>query len=119
MAQIIHGDLQTLRGRSRDRSPVAAQLLGRAVEPFLPRVLAERFEMIESHWSLATRELEREVVPLVLDQQLGLLVWGPLLGGLLTGKFSRDGVGPAEDRTAGQVPPVLSPSWSRVSCPFA
>jgi aryl-alcohol dehydrogenase-like predicted oxidoreductase len=68
----------------------------------------ERFEMIESHWSLATRELEREVVPLVLDQELGLLVWGPLLGGLLTGKFSRDGVGPAEARSAGQVPPVLS-----------
>jgi aryl-alcohol dehydrogenase-like predicted oxidoreductase len=68
----------------------------------------ERFAMIESHWSLATRELEREVVPLVLDQKLGLLVWGPLLGGLLTGKFSREGVGPAEARSAGQVPPVLS-----------
>jgi aryl-alcohol dehydrogenase-like predicted oxidoreductase len=68
----------------------------------------ERFEMVESHWSLATRELEREVVPLVLDQKLGLLVWGPLLGGLLTGKFSRDGARPAEGRSAGQIPPVLS-----------
>ena len=68
----------------------------------------ERFAMIESHWSLATRELEREVVPLVRDQKLGLLVWGPLLGGLLTGKFSRDGVGTAEGRSAGQVPAVLS-----------
>jgi aryl-alcohol dehydrogenase-like predicted oxidoreductase len=68
----------------------------------------ERFEMVESHWSLATRELEREVVPLVLDQRLGLLVWGPLLGGLLTGKFSRDGAGPAQGRSGGQLPPVLS-----------
>jgi len=68
----------------------------------------ERFEMVESHWSLATRQLEREVVPLVRDQKLGLLVWGPLLGGLLTGKFSLDGVGPAESRTGGRVPPVLS-----------
>ena len=68
----------------------------------------ERFAMIESHWSLATRELEREVVPLVADQNLGLLVWGPLLGGLLTGKFSRAHTGPAEGRSAGQVAPVLS-----------
>jgi aryl-alcohol dehydrogenase-like predicted oxidoreductase len=68
----------------------------------------ERFAMIESHWSLATRELEREVVPLALDQKLGLLVWGPLLGGLLTGKYSRDGAGKAEGRSAGQVPSVLS-----------
>jgi aryl-alcohol dehydrogenase-like predicted oxidoreductase len=68
----------------------------------------ERFELVESHWSLATRELEREILPLVVDQKLGLLVWGPLLGGLLTGKFSRDGAAPGETRSAGQVPPVLN-----------
>ena len=69
----------------------------------------ERFEVIESHWSIATRELEREIVPLARDQKLGLLVWGPLLGGLLTGKFSRDSAGGAgESRSVGQVPSVLN-----------
>jgi aryl-alcohol dehydrogenase-like predicted oxidoreductase len=67
-----------------------------------------RFDVIECHWSIATRELEREVVPLVLDQQLGLMIWGPLLGGLLTGKIAADGAAPVEGRTKGQVPPVLN-----------
>lgn len=41
--------------------------------------------------SLVGRELERETIPLVRDQGLGLLVWSPLAGGFLTGKFTRAG----------------------------
>lgn len=70
----------------------------------------ERFEILETHWSAATREVEREIVPMAIDCGLGILVWGPLLGGLLTGKFSRDGAGTASGRTGGKVPPSIDPA---------
>lgn len=47
-----------------------------------------------AYYLLAGRDLEREVVPLIQDQQLGLMVWSPLAGGLLSGKFTSDGKGP-------------------------
>jgi aryl-alcohol dehydrogenase-like predicted oxidoreductase len=69
-----------------------------------------RFEVLETHWSVATREAERELVPMVIDCGMGLLVWGPLLGGLLTGKFARDGTGAGTGRTGGKVPPTIDRS---------
>ena len=65
----------------------------------------ERFQIMETHWSAATRDMEREVVPMSLDCGLGILAYGALLGGLLTGKFSRDGGGEGQGRTGGKVPP--------------
>jgi aryl-alcohol dehydrogenase-like predicted oxidoreductase len=53
-----------------------------------------RFESVQSYYTIAGRDLEREVVPLMQDQKLGLMVWSPLAGGLLTGKYSTDGKGP-------------------------
>jgi len=50
-----------------------------------------RFETIQSYYSIAGRELEREVLPLVEDQGLGVMVWSPLAGGFLSGKFTREG----------------------------
>ena len=47
------------------------------------------------HYSLQTRDIERELLPLAIDQGLGVLVWSPLAGGLLSGKYRR-GVQPAE-----------------------
>lgn len=44
----------------------------------------------QSYYTLAGRDLEREIVPLIKDEKLGLLVWSPLAGGLLSGKFGRD-----------------------------
>ena len=67
----------------------------------------ERFEVIEAQWSAATRGLERETVPMALDQGVGIMVWGPLVGGLLSGKYTREGGGAGEGRTGGAVPPVL------------
>jgi aryl-alcohol dehydrogenase-like predicted oxidoreductase len=67
----------------------------------------ERFEAIEAQWSAATRGLERETVPMALDQGVGIMVWGPLVGGLLSGKYTREGGGAGEGRTGGSVPPVL------------
>ena len=59
-----------------------------------------RFESVQAYYTIAGRDLEREIVPLLEDQKLGLMVWSPLAGGLLTGKFSRDGAGPAGTRRA-------------------
>jgi aryl-alcohol dehydrogenase-like predicted oxidoreductase len=53
----------------------------------------EKFITLQAYYSLAGRELEREIVPTLLDQKMGLLVWSPLAGGFLTGKFKRDGAG--------------------------
>ncbi len=49
----------------------------------------ERFESLQAYYTVAGRDLEREVVPLLSDQQLGLMVWSPLAGGLLSGKYDR------------------------------
>ena len=54
----------------------------------------ERFESLQAYYTIAGRDLEREIVPLLKDEQMGLMVWSPLAGGLLSGKFARDGQGP-------------------------
>ena len=57
----------------------------------------EKFVTLQAYYSLAGRELEREIIPMMTDQKMGLLVWSPLAGGFLTGKFTRAG---ATDDTA-------------------
>jgi aryl-alcohol dehydrogenase-like predicted oxidoreductase len=59
-----------------------------------------RFESVQAYYTLASRDLEREVVPLLNDQKLGLMVWSPLAGGLLSGKYNRDGTAPEGARRA-------------------
>jgi aryl-alcohol dehydrogenase-like predicted oxidoreductase len=56
---------------------------------------------VQAYYTVAGRDLEREVVPLLQDQQLGLMVWSPLAGGLLSGKYKADGTGPDGARRAG------------------
>jgi aryl-alcohol dehydrogenase-like predicted oxidoreductase len=66
-----------------------------------------RFETVQAYYTIAGRDLEREVVPLVLDQGLGIMVWSPLAGGFLSGKFTRDNAGPNDARRAAfDFPPV-------------
>ncbi|UOQ72701.1 aldo/keto reductase [Hymenobacter cellulosilyticus] len=50
----------------------------------------EKFVSLQAYYTIAGRDLERELVPLLQDQKLGLLVWSPLAGGLLSGKYSRE-----------------------------
>lgn len=59
-----------------------------------------RFESIQAYYSIAGRELERNIVPMAQDQQLGIMVWSPLAGGYLSGKFDREGKGPDGSRRA-------------------
>ena len=51
----------------------------------------EKFVTVQAYYSLAGRDLEREIVPMLLDQKIGLLPWSPLAGGFLSGKFTRAG----------------------------
>jgi len=66
----------------------------------------ERFRWTQSYYSLVGRDLEREMIPLLEDQRLGLLVWSPLAGGFLSGKFTRTGGDEAARRAKFDFPPV-------------
>jgi aryl-alcohol dehydrogenase-like predicted oxidoreductase len=66
-----------------------------------------RFESLQAYYTIAGRDLERELVPVLADQQMGLMVWSPLAGGFLSGKYAREQQGPAgARRTAFDFPPV-------------
>jgi aryl-alcohol dehydrogenase-like predicted oxidoreductase len=73
----------------------------------------ERFVSQQIHYTLHSREAEYELVPISQDQGLGILVWSPLAGGLLSGKYRRDG-GPESGRHVGgfREPPV--PDWEKL-----
>jgi aryl-alcohol dehydrogenase-like predicted oxidoreductase len=66
----------------------------------------ERFRCTQSYYSLAGRELEREMIPLLRDQGLGLLVWSPLAGGFLSGKFTRAAADAEARRAKFDFPPI-------------
>jgi aryl-alcohol dehydrogenase-like predicted oxidoreductase len=57
-----------------------------------------RFVTLQAYYSIAGRDLEREIVPLLEAEKVGLLVWSPLAGGLLSGKFSRNNQKPEGSR---------------------
>lgn len=58
----------------------------------------QRFVSQQIHYTLEAREAEYELVPISIDQQLGILVWSPLAGGLLSGKHRRDKAAPEGSR---------------------
>ena len=65
-----------------------------------------RLETVQAYYSLVGRGLEREVVPAIEDQKMGVMVWSPLAGGILSGKFG-PGVSPEGARRATfDFPPV-------------
>jgi aryl-alcohol dehydrogenase-like predicted oxidoreductase len=57
-----------------------------------------RFDTLQAYYSIAGRDLERDIVPLLEAEKTGLLVWSPLAGGLLSGKFTRDNQKPEDSR---------------------
>lgn len=68
----------------------------------------QRFVSEQIYYSLQSRDAEYELVPVAVDQGLGVLVWSPLAGGLLSGKYRRDQPGPegARQLTDWKEPPV-------------
>ncbi len=65
-----------------------------------------RFETVQAYYSLAGRDIEREIVPLLEDRRIGLMVWSPLAYGILSGKFDRDQSPEGARRTSFDFPPV-------------
>jgi aryl-alcohol dehydrogenase-like predicted oxidoreductase len=66
-----------------------------------------RFQSAQVYYSIAGRDIERELAPLALSEGLAILSWSPLAGGLLSGKFDPDKPGPeGARRTKYDFPPV-------------
>jgi aryl-alcohol dehydrogenase-like predicted oxidoreductase len=87
-------------------SNLAAWQLAQALD-FSNYTRVASFVSLQAYYTIAGRDLEREIVPLLLDQKVGLMVWSPLAGGFLSGKFRRDSK-PTEGtrRTGFDFPPV-------------
>ncbi len=66
-----------------------------------------KFVSLQAYYTIAGRDLERELIPLLNDQKVGLMVWSPLAGGLLSGKYGRNMQGPEDSRRINfDFPPV-------------
>ncbi|CAH1673144.1 aldo/keto reductase [Chelatococcus asaccharovorans] len=62
---------------------------------------------LQSYYTLAGRDLEREIVPMLTSEKVGLMVWSPLAGGLLSGKYAGNGADAGGGRRASfDFPPV-------------
>ena len=75
------------------------------------RLGLEKFASLQAYYTVAGRDLEREIVPMLLSEGVGLMVWSPLAGGLLSGKYTRgEGGNSAGEgrRAAFDFPPVES-----------
>lgn len=66
-----------------------------------------RFASLQAYYTVAGRDLERELAPMMRSEDVGLMVWSPLAGGLLSGKYGRDSQGEqGSRRTTFDFPPV-------------
>ena len=65
-----------------------------------------KFVSLQAYYTIAGRDLEREVVPMLLDQKMGLMVWSPLAGGFLSGKYTREANAEEGRRVNFDFPPV-------------
>jgi aryl-alcohol dehydrogenase-like predicted oxidoreductase len=76
-----------------------------------------RFETLQAYYSIAGRDVERELVPMLSEEKLGLMVWSPLAGGLLSGKFGPGAPTPeGARRTSFDFPPVeTARAWACVA----
>lgn len=62
------------------------------------RAGSARFVSQQIHYTLEAREAEYELIPVSLDQGVGVLIWSPLAGGLLSGRYRRGQAGPKDGR---------------------
>lgn len=66
-----------------------------------------RFSSLQAYYSIAGRDVERELLPFLKAERMGLLVWSPLAGGLLSGRFSRENQAPEGSRRSSFDFPVV------------
>jgi aryl-alcohol dehydrogenase-like predicted oxidoreductase len=69
-------------------SNVSAWQLAQALS-FSQHGRVAKYISLQAYYTIAGRDLERELVPLLLKEKVGLLVWSPLAGGFLSGKYKR------------------------------
>jgi aryl-alcohol dehydrogenase-like predicted oxidoreductase len=74
----------------------------------LPRYISQQIQ-----YSLLVRDAEYELIPMGLDQGVGVMAWSPLMFGLLSGKIRRDAPKPAEGRLAAIGAPIQV-DWERL-----
>ena len=72
----------------------------------------ERFVSLQPQYSLVERNVEREVLPACREEGVGVIPWGPLGGGFLSGKYRR-GEEPPEDSRIAEVPHEFEEAWVR------
>jgi hypothetical protein len=48
-----------------------------------------KFSVLQNYYSIASRDIEREIVPMAVSEGLGIMPWSPLAGGFLSGKYTR------------------------------
>ena len=81
-----------------------------------------RFDSLQAYYTIAGRDIEREIVPLLTEERVALMVWSPLAGGLLSGKFgpgrtgrkARGGRASTSRRWTGIAPGPASPPCARL-----
>lgn len=86
---VAHGHVRYV-GLSNWAAWQVAKAVGIAERLHLPRPAS-----LQSYYSLVGRDLEREIVPMLTAENVGLMVWSPLAGGFLSGKYTRDEGGKA------------------------
>lgn len=87
-------------------SNLAAWQIMKAMAYSKNKNLAE-FASLQAYYTVAGRDLEREIVPCIEDQKLGLMVWSPLAGGFLSGKYTREQQGEEGSRRVSfDFPPI-------------
>ena len=95
-------------------SNLPAWLASKALTFAAERGLA-RFQSAQVYYSIAGRDIEREIAPMCMAEKVAILPWSPLAGGLLSGKFDPDKKGPADARRSSfDFPPVNMERLPRV-----
>jgi hypothetical protein len=103
------------QGSLRRRIGLAAWKLARSLGLSTPKSWV-RFQTVEAYYSIAVRDLEREIAPLLEAEKMGLLVWSPLAGGLMSGKFTRDDQKPSDSRRSAFDFPIVDKSLEHRRC---
>ncbi len=65
-----------------------------------------KFEGLQYFYSLAGRDIEREIIPMAIDQKLAVMPWSPLAGGFMSGKYNRDKDKAGGRRDSFDFPPI-------------
>ena len=66
-----------------------------------------KFVASQSYYSIASRDIEREIVPMALSEDVSIMPWSPLAGGFLSGKYTRDkAIAGDSRRDAFDFPPI-------------